>query len=160
MAEQSHTTNPSSSSLPPDSAFHELRDISGELTRISAKLTGFLDEMASEAYRADKMMRQIDNLELSRKRYGARWKGINVRLTVRGYLLVEHLVSLRGLDCSYRELYDVVRGPGFLSGDGEMGLRDNVRTWITRIRKSFRAVDPDFDQIEVRPGFGYRWRDA
>jgi two-component system response regulator ChvI len=34
-----------------------------------------------------------------------------------------------------------------------------VRSFIKRIRKKFREVDPEFDHIENYPGFGYRWRD-
>ncbi len=98
------------------------------------------------------------NLILCRERFHARWKGTEVRLTVRQYLMVEHLASLRGMDASWRELYDVVRGKGFVAGDGEHGLRQTVRTWIKRIRKAFSEIDPDFDQIEARAGFGYRWR--
>jgi two-component system response regulator ChvI len=33
-----------------------------------------------------------------------------------------------------------------------------VRTFIKRIRQKFREIDPEFDQIENYPGFGYRWR--
>lgn len=29
---------------------------------------------------------------------------------------------------------------------------------VFNIRRLFRAVDPDFDQIETRAGFGYLWR--
>ena len=136
MADNIPTTNPSSSSLSPDvavslgGALRESRDISGEFTRISAKLNGILDEMGSEQYRADEILREAGNLKLYQKRFGARWKGIDVRLTARGYLMVEQLASQPGLDCSYRELCDVVRGPGFVVGDGEMGLRSVVRTWI------------------------------
>ncbi len=50
-----------------------------------------------------------------------------------------------------------MRGVGFVSGNGIDGLGQTVRSWITRIRKAFRDVDPDFDRIEVRTGFGYRW---
>ncbi|HEY1430871.1 MAG TPA: DNA-binding response regulator, partial [Stellaceae bacterium] len=37
------------------------------------------------------------------------------------------------------------------------GYRANVRTFIKRIRKKFRDVDPGFDHIENYAGFGYRW---
>ncbi len=40
---------------------------------------------------------------------------------------------------------------------GAEGYRANVRTFIKRIRKKFRDLDPDFDQIHNYAGFGYRW---
>jgi two-component system response regulator ChvI len=36
----------------------------------------------------------------------------------------------------------------------------NVRAFMKRIRQKFRAIDPEFDAIETRPGMGYRWRSA
>jgi two-component system response regulator ChvI len=62
-----------------------------------------------------------------------------------------------GEDLSYRELYDLVHGKDFLAGSGADGYRANVRTFIKRIRKKFRDVDTDFDQIHNYAGFGYRW---
>jgi two-component system response regulator ChvI len=58
----------------------------------------------------------------------------------------------------YREIYDVVRGSGFVAGAGEDGYRANVRAFIKRIRQKFREVDDGFDRIENYAGFGYRWR--
>ena len=127
-------------------------------------MTTETDSHAVPAARIDALSRppprsvRYGHLELYPEHFGARWKGVDVRLTVRAYLMVEHLASLRGLDSSYRELYDVVRGEGFVTGDGELGLRSVVRTWIKRIRQSFRAVDAAFDQIDVRAAYGYHWR--
>ncbi len=101
---------------------------------------------------------QRGDLELYPGCFRARWKGTEVHLTIRQYMLVEHLASQHE-DVSWREIYDVVRGIGFVAGDGEDGLRAIVRSWIKRIRQNFHAVDPDFDAIEVHAGFGYRWRE-
>ena len=72
--------------------------------------------------------------------------------------VVGHLAARSGTDPRYRELYDVVRGENFVAGAGSNGYRANVRTFIRRIRRKFREVDEDFDEIENFPGFGYRWR--
>jgi len=64
-----------------------------------------------------------------------------------------------GGDVTYRQIYDVVRGKDFAAGYGSDGFRANVRSFIKRIRKKFRDVDPEFDGIDNYPGFGYRWRD-
>jgi two-component system response regulator ChvI len=63
-------------------------------------------------------------------------------------------------DVTYRQIYDVVRGKDFAAGYGSEGFRANVRSFIKRIRKKFRDVDPEFEAIDNYPGFGYRWRDA
>ncbi len=61
---------------------------------------------------------------------------------------------------SYRAIYDVVHGRGFIAGEGSDGFRTNVRSMIKRIRQKFREVDDHFEEIENYPGFGYRWRPA
>ena len=58
---------------------------------------------------------------------------------------------------SYREIYDLVHGEGFVAGAGEDGYRANVRTFIKRIRQKFRDLDDTFDRIENYPSYGYRW---
>jgi two-component system response regulator ChvI len=93
------------------------------------------------------------HLDISR----AFWGGRQVDLTVTEFKLVHCLAERVGRDVRYRELYDLVRGPGFLAGDGIEGYRANIRTFVKRIRQKFRDIDPDFGQIENFPGFGYRW---
>jgi two-component system response regulator ChvI len=62
-----------------------------------------------------------------------------------------------GEDVSYRDIYDLVHGKDFAAGYGADGYRVNVRTFIKRIRKKFREVNPTFNQIQNYPRFGYRW---
>jgi two-component system response regulator ChvI len=85
------------------------------------------------------------------------WKGSAIELTLTEFHIVSHLALKAGEDVSYRELYDLVHGKDFLAGSGADGYRANVRTFIKRIRKKFRDVDPDFDEIHNYTGFGYRW---
>jgi len=87
------------------------------------------------------------------------WKGRQIGLTLTEYSVVRHMVEHAGCDLSYRELYDIVHGEGFVSGYGEVGYRTNVRALIKRVRQKFRDADAGFDRIENYPGFGYRWRD-
>jgi two-component system response regulator ChvI len=89
----------------------------------------------------------------------AHWKGADVNLTLTEFNIVAYLTERRGRDVSYREIYDIVRGEGFMAGDGDVGYRTNVRAFIKRIRQKFKDADPDFSQIENYPGFGYRWLD-
>jgi two-component system response regulator ChvI len=88
----------------------------------------------------------------------ALWRGRSVPLTLTEYRVVSHLSVKAGTDVSYREIYDLVRGEGFIAGPGIDGYRANVRTLIKRIRQKFRDLDPDFSALENYPGFGYRWR--
>jgi two-component system, OmpR family, response regulator ChvI len=85
------------------------------------------------------------------------WKGTAVDLTLTEFRMVSQLALKPGEDVSYRELYDLVHGKDFLAGSGADGYRANVRTFIKRIRKKFRDVDPEFDQVRNYAGFGYQW---
>lgn len=90
----------------------------------------------------------------------ASWNQANVDLTLTEFNIVAYLAENASRDVSYRELYDIVHGEGFMAGDGEAGFRTNVRAFIKRIRQKFRDVDPAFAQINNYPGFGYRWRNG
>ncbi len=85
------------------------------------------------------------------------WNGRPVDLTLTEFRMVGRLALKPGEDLSYREIYDLVHGKDFVAGSGSDGYRANVRTFIKRIRKKFRDVDPEFALIHNYPGFGYRW---
>ena len=96
-------------------------------------------------------------------RYDSRralWKQQNVGLTLTEFNIVAYLIEHSDRDVSYREIYDIVHGEGFMACDGEIGYRTNVRAFIKRIRQKFRDNDPEFTQIKNYPGFGYRWKNA
>jgi len=100
----------------------------------------------------------IGDLDLRRDMHRIYWKDQEIPLTLNEFLMVDHLVGCRGRNVRYRELYDVIHGKGFAAGAGAEGYRANVRAFIKRIREKFKAVDPDFADIENFPGYGYRWR--
>jgi two-component system response regulator ChvI len=97
-------------------------------------------------------------LELRADSCRALWHGREVPLTLTEFHVVALLADKAGDDVSYREIYDVVRGEGFIAGIGSEGYRSNVRTMVKRIRQKFRDLDSAFDALENYPGFGYRWR--
>lgn len=99
------------------------------------------------------------DLVLRYESHRAVWKGEGVDLTLTEFDILAHLVENAGRDVSYRELYDIVHGEGFVAGEGEGGYRTNVRAFIKRIRQKFHQVDVDFALIRNYPGFGYSWRD-
>jgi two-component system, OmpR family, response regulator ChvI len=87
----------------------------------------------------------------------ALWAGRAVDLTLTEFKILTLLAEKSGQDIGYREIYDLVHGKDFIAGHGAEGYRANVRTFIKRIRKKFRDVDPSFEHIENYAGFGYRW---
>jgi two-component system, OmpR family, response regulator ChvI len=100
---------------------------------------------------------RLGDLELRFDTHRASWRGQVVELTLTEFRMVSRLAMKPGEDVSYRELYDLVHGKDFLAGSGADGYRANVRTFIKRIRKKFRDVDPEFDQVRNYAGFGYQW---
>jgi len=87
----------------------------------------------------------------------ALWAEQAVDLTLTEFRILSLLVEKAGRDVGYREIYDLVHGKDFIAGYGAEGYRANVRTFIKRIRKKFRDVDPRFDRIDNYASFGYRW---
>jgi two-component system response regulator ChvI len=98
-------------------------------------------------------------LELRQDIHRAFWRGQQVDLTLSEFAILRFIAVQTAGDVTYRQIYDVVRGKDFAAGYGSEGFRANVRSFIKRIRKKLRDVDPEFDRIENYPGFGYRWRD-
>ncbi len=100
----------------------------------------------------------IGPLDLWMQSHRACWKNCRVPLTVTEFKIVRLLACRAGEGASYREIYDVVHGIGFLAGEGPEGHRNNVRSLIRNVRARFRTVDNAFAEIENLPGHGYRWR--
>ncbi|MDA8230716.1 MAG: response regulator transcription factor [Magnetospirillum sp.] len=100
----------------------------------------------------------LGELTLKLKTSRATWLERPVELTLTEFKIVHLMAAKAGEDVSYREIYDLVHGAGFLAGAGPEGFRANVRTFVKRIRQKFRDVDSDFDQIGNYAGFGYRWK--
>lgn len=99
----------------------------------------------------------LGRLELRFDINRAAWSSSTLDLTLTEFKIVALLALRAGEDVGYREIYDLVHGKDFVAGYGAEGYRANVRTFIKRIRKKFRDLDPEFDQIHNYAGFGYRW---
>ncbi|MGH7122694.1 MAG: hypothetical protein ACREFP_27495, partial [Acetobacteraceae bacterium] len=93
------------------------------------------------------------SLETSR----AYWNGRRVALSLTEFRVVSRLATLPGVDFSHRDIYDIMKGEGIVSGRGEGGYRGNVRAAIKRIRRKFVSIDPGFGAIRNYHGFGYHW---
>jgi two-component system response regulator ChvI len=101
---------------------------------------------------------RLGDLELRFDTHRAYWRGEVIELTFTEFRMVSRLAMKPGEDVSYRELYDLVHGKDFVAGYGSEGYRTNVRTFVKRIRKKFRAIDGGFGGIENYASFGYRWK--
>jgi len=134
------------------------RSFSILLRRIELALGGARAESVRAAPERATQAIAVGPLELANDTARAQWKGERVDLTLSEFNIVRYLAERAGQDVRYREIYDLVRGKGFVAGTGMDGYRANVRTFIKRIRQKFREVDPKFDAIENYAGFGYRWR--
>ncbi len=99
----------------------------------------------------------LGRLELRFDINRASWAGKPIDLTLTEFKIFALLAMRTGENVSYREIYDIVHGKNFVAGYGDKGYRPNVRTFIKRIRKKLREVDPEFEHILNHPGVGYRY---
>jgi two-component system response regulator ChvI len=88
----------------------------------------------------------------------ASWLGKDVNLTLTEFKVLSLMVAHPGRYVTYRQIYDCMHYEGFLAGGGPEGYRLNVRSCIKRMRRKFRACDPDFAELENHPAIGYCWR--
>jgi two-component system response regulator ChvI len=87
----------------------------------------------------------------------AYWDQVDVGLTLSEFKIVHLLAANVGSFITYRQIYDCMHRAGFVAGSGEHGYRTNVRSAIRRIREKFKALHPEFDEIQTFTSFGYCW---
>jgi len=125
-----------------------------------SRITGVLnrkDDLVKPELKSETQKVVCGDLTLNTDSNRAYWKETKVDLTLAEFKIVYLLATNKDRDVPHREIYDNVRGPGFVAGDGTEGYRANVRTFIKRIRQRFREVDEGFNRIQTYSGFGYRW---
>ena len=132
------------------------RSFSILLKRIELTLAGHRAPDAEDR----KSVARHGDLTMRYDSHRAAWKGVSVDLTLTEFDILAYLVENADRDVSYREIYDIVHGEGFVAGEGEIGYRANVRAFIKRIRQKFREINSRFELISNYPGFGYRWRNG
>ena len=79
------------------------------------------------------------------------WDGRDVSLTVTEFLILEALAQRPGVVKSRNQLLDVAYNDDVYVDDR------TIDSHIKRIRRKFRARDPQFDSIETLYGVGYRF---
>ena len=91
------------------------------------------------------------HLQMDRERYACTWKGRTLDLTATEFRLLESLVVRPGTVKSRDALRDLI-------AEDQMPVDErSVDSHIKRLRRKFRAVDKDFDEIETVYGIGYRF---
>jgi two-component system response regulator ChvI len=86
-------------------------------------------------------------------RHKVLWDGKEVSLTVTEFLILEALAQRPGVVKSRNQLLDVAYQDDVYVDDR------TIDSHIKRIRRKFRAVDPEFDAIETLYGVGYKFDD-
>jgi two-component system response regulator ChvI len=84
-------------------------------------------------------------------RHKVLWDTREVSLTVTEFLILEALAQRPGVVKSRNQLLDVAYNDDVFVDDR------TIDSHIKRIRRKFRAVDPQFDSIETLYGVGYRF---
>src|ERR1041384_2169533 len=84
-------------------------------------------------------------------RHKVRWDGRDVSLTVTEFLILEALAQRPGVVKTRNQLLDVAYSDDVYVDDR------TIDSHIKRIRRKFRASDPEFDAIDTLYGVGYRF---
>ena len=93
-------------------------------------------------------------LSLDPARHACMWNGRSVKLTVTEFLLLQALAQRPGFVKSRDNLMDAAY-------EDQVYVDDRtIDSHIKRMRKKFRAVDPEFDAIETLYGVGYRYKES
>jgi two-component system response regulator ChvI len=90
-------------------------------------------------------------LTLDSLRHQLTWNDKNVTLTVTEFMILEALAQRPGIVKSRNQLMDVAYQDDIYVDDR------TIDSHIKRLRRKFRAVDPDFKGIETLYGVGYRF---
>ena len=90
-------------------------------------------------------------LEMDPARHRVTWGGRDVTLTVTEFMILEALAQRPGVVKSRNQLMDVAYQDDIYVDDR------TIDSHIKRLRRKFRAVDPEFKGIETLYGVGYRF---
>ena len=90
-------------------------------------------------------------LAMDPARHKVRWDGKDVSLTVTEFLILEALAQRPGVVKNRNQLLDVAYSDDIYVDDR------TIDSHIKRIRRKFRAADPQFDAIDTLYGVGYRF---
>ena len=94
------------------------------------------------------------DLTIDPARHFVSWRGEDIELTVTEFMLLKALAQRPGHVKSRDQLMDAAYGEHIYVDDR------TIDSHIKCLRKKFRAVDGEFQQIETLYGVGYRYKEA
>ena len=110
-------------------------------------------EAATSREQAEQTLLERGRLVMDPARHKVLWQGREVTLTVTEFLILETLAQRPGVVKSRNQLLDIAYQDDVYVDDR------TIDSHIKRIRRKFRAIDPQFDAIETLYGVGYRFED-
>jgi two-component system response regulator ChvI len=108
-------------------------------------------EAAAEQDVPEPPLLERGRLSMDPARHKVSWDGKDVSLTVTEFLILEALAQRPGVVKSRNQLLDVAYNDDVYVDDR------TIDSHIKRIRRKFRAADPQFDAIDTLYGVGYRF---
>ncbi|HEY1605942.1 MAG TPA: response regulator transcription factor [Allosphingosinicella sp.] len=106
---------------------------------------------AEEAEAPESVSLVRGRLVMDPARHRVRWDGKEVTLTVTEFMILEALAQRPGVVKSRNQLMDVAYQDDIYVDDR------TIDSHIKRLRRKFRAIDPEFKAIETLYGVGYRF---
>ena len=102
---------------------------------------------------AEPTLLERGRLTMDPARHKVLWDGREVTLTVTEFMILEALAQRPGVVKTRNQLLDIAYQDDVYVDDR------TIDSHIKRIRRKFRAFDPQFDAIETLYGVGYRFED-
>jgi len=110
-------------------------------------------EAAATSDQPEQPLLERGRLVMDPDRHKVQWDGKDVTLTVTEFLILEALAQRPGVVKTRNQLLDIAYHEDVYVDDR------TIDSHIKRIRRKFRAADPEFDAIETLYGVGYRFDD-
>jgi two-component system, OmpR family, response regulator ChvI len=108
-------------------------------------------QAGSTGERPEEALIERGRLTMDPARHKVLWDGKDVTLTVTEFMILEALAQRPGVVKSRNQLLDIAYQDDVYVDDR------TIDSHIKRVRRKFRAVDPEFDAIETLYGVGYRF---
>jgi len=108
-------------------------------------------EAAATSEQPEQPLLERGRLVMDPDRHKVQWDGRDVTLTVTEFLILEALAQRPGVVKTRNQLLDIAYHEDVYVDDR------TIDSHIKRIRRKFRAADPEFDAIETLYGVGYRF---
>ncbi len=110
-------------------------------------------EAAATSEQPEQPLLERGRLVMDPDRHKVQWDSRDVTLTVTEFLILEALAQRPGVVKTRNQLLDIAYHEDVYVDDR------TIDSHIKRIRRKFRAADPEFDAIETLYGVGYRFDD-